>query len=54
MPAVSEVAALAGNQVGFASPVFSPTHQEEPIVGSIPKDGILQLTVLWGGTLPPK
>jgi hypothetical protein len=50
---IAEVAAPAENQVGFASPVISPTHQEEPIVGSIPADGILQLTIIWDGRLPP-
>ncbi|MCP3168511.1 hypothetical protein [Myxococcus qinghaiensis] len=50
----AEVAAPVESQVGLASFYMSPKHQEEPIVGSIGPDGIISLTVLYEGTLPPQ
>jgi hypothetical protein len=50
---VLEVAAPVENQVGLASFYLSPRHQEEPIVGSVGPDGIIGVTILWDGVLPP-
>jgi hypothetical protein len=47
-----EVAAPIENQVGFGSFYLSPSHQEEPIVGSVGADGILGVTILYDGRLP--
>jgi hypothetical protein len=47
-----EVAAPIENQLGLASFGLSPSHQEEPIVGSVGADGILGVTILYNGRLP--
>lgn len=50
---VLELAAPVDQHIGIASPVFlSPSHQEEPIVGSVPPEGVLSVTIIWDGDLP--